>query len=402
MRRNRLKQSSVERTATRVLTTEAQRSQGATQRGGGLGGARCSLCAFVMNRRVLFTRVRYAFGIFVLLCATAAWEFEAAAQSKTLDIYFVDTEGGAATLIVTPAGESLLVDSGNPGERDAGRIASAAREVAGLKQIDHYITTHWHSDHVGGIGPLAELIPVKRFYDHGPRQPLPPDVKPELMEAYRKASQGNAIRLKAGDEIKLKSERPAAPLRLQVLASDGIVRGERPGAPQIQPCGKDYQPMPEDISDNARSIVFLLSYGDFKFFDGGDLTWNTEHRLICPNNLVGPVDVFQVNHHGLDGSNNPALVRALRPHVAIINNGARKGGGPRTFATLKSTPGLADIFQLHRNVRTSERENTSPAFVANDEENCRGEFVKLSVDPSGKRYTVTVPSKGTSRTYQVR
>ena len=160
--------------------------------------------------------------------------------------------------------------------------------------------------------------------------------------------------------------------------------------------------MPEDTSDNARSVAFLFSFGDFKFFDGGDLTWNTEHRLVCPTNLVGSVDVFQANHHGLDISNNPMLVQALAPRVAVVNNGARKGGERRTFATLKSVPGLEAIFQLHRNVRTTEADNTAPEFVANDEESCRGEFINLSVEPNAKSYTVTVPSKKTSRIYQTR
>lgn len=401
MRFDQSKHSSVKRIASWFIATETQREYREPQR-------LFPLCEPLCNLRVSVVRCfqpRAALsiiGVMLMLSVTVVCQPQATPRPKTLDIYFVDTEGGAATLIVTPAGESLLVDSGNPGERDAGRIARAAKEVAGLKQIDHYITTHWHSDHVGGIAPLTRLIPVKRFYDHGPRSPIPPDVKPELMEAYRQVSQGKATTLKAGDEIKLKSNRALPPLRLRVLAADGIVLGEQPGAPQIQPCGKDFVPKPEDTSDNARSVAFLLSFGDFKFFDGGDLTWNTEHRLVCPANLVGPIDVFQANHHGLDISNNPALVQALAPRVAIINNGARKGGEQRTFATLKGVPGLEAIFQLHRNVRTTEADNTSPAFVANDQESCKGEFVKLSVEPNAKRYTVTVPSKGTNRTYQVR
>ncbi len=401
MRFDQSKHSSVERIASWFITTETLSEYREPQRLFPLCEPLCNLHVSVV--RCFQPRAALSIiGVMLMLSVTVVCQPQATTRSKTLDIYFVDTEGGAATLIVTPAGESLLVDSGNPGERDAGRIARAAKEVAGLKQIDHYITTHWHSDHVGGIAPLTRLIGVKRFYDHGPRSPIPPDVKPELMEAYRQVSQGKATTLKAGDEIKLKSNRALPPLRLRVLAADGIVLGEQPGAPQIQPCGKEFVPMPEDTSDNARSVAFLLSFGDFKFFDGGDLTWNTEHRLVCPANLVGPIDVFQANHHGLDISNNPALVQALAPRLAIINNGARKGGEPRTFATLKGVPGLEAIFQLHRNVRTTEADNTSPAFVANDEESCKGEFVKLSVEPNAKRYTVTVPSKGTSRTYQVR
>ena len=325
------------------------------------------------------------------------------AAPKTLDIYFIDVEGGAATLIVTPLGESLLVDSGFPGERDAGRIAHVARDIAHLVQIDHYITTHWHRDHVGGIPQLSKLIPVRNYYDHGLPATITPDIQAEFIEAYRQTVQGKSVALKPGDEIKVqKSPKNLAPLQIRVLAANGIVLGEQPGAPQIKPCGPNFQPQPEDKTDNANSVGFLLSFGRFKFFDGGDLTWNIEDRLVCPKNLIGAVDVYQVDHHGTDPSNNPELVRALKPRVAIIDNGPRKGADARGFATLKSVPEIEAIYQLHRNVRTTEKENAPPDFVANDEEACQGEFIKLSVNPDGKSYSVSIPAKKISRSYRVR
>jgi competence protein ComEC len=321
----------------------------------------------------------------------------------TLDIYFIDVEGGAATLIITPLRESVLIDSGNPGERDAGRIAQVALEVAGLKQIDHYITTHWHKDHVGGIPRLAQLIPVKHFYDHGIPATLGADIVPESIEAYRQTVQGKNVALKPGDQLKFKpSSKPLAPLQIRVLAANGIVLGEQPGAPQIKPCGPNFEPMAEDKSDNANSIGILLNFGRFTFFDGGDLTWNIEDRLVCPHSLPGVVDVYQTDHHGLDVSNNPALVDALKPHVAIINNGPRKGGEARTYATLRSSKEIQAIYQVHRNVRSTDKDNAPADFVANDEEACKGEFIKLSVQPDGKSYAVTIPSKQISRTYRTR
>ena len=203
---------------------------------------------------------------------------------------------------------------------------------------------------------------MKNFYDHGFLDPLPRDVDAKLMEAYRATTGGKSKVLKPGDEIKLRKD-SGAPLTLRVLAAGGSVLGEAAGAPQIKPCGADFKAMPEDTSDNARSVVFLLSYGDFQFFDGGDLTWNTEHKLSCPKNLAGEVDVFQVNHHGLDTSNNPSLVAALRPRVAIINNGPRKGGQARPSARSKATINRGD-FQLHRTCRratpTTRPPTTSP------------------------------------------
>jgi len=325
------------------------------------------------------------------------------AAPKTLDIYFIDVEGGAATLIVAPSGESLLIDSGFPGERDAGRIARVALDVASLKQIDHYITTHWHQDHVGGIPKLSQLIPVKHFYDHGLPATLPQDIRPESIDAYKQTVQGKSVALKPGDLIKLESTpKNSATLKILVLAANGLVLGEQPGAPQIKVCGPNFAALPEDKSDNANSVGILLSFGRFKFFDGGDLTWNVENRLACPRNLAGAVDVYQVDHHGVDNSNNPVLISALNPRVAIINSGPRKGGEARTFATLKGMKDLQAIYQLHRNLRTTAKDNAPSDFVANDEEACHGEFIKLSVDANGKSYQVSIPSKQISRAYQTR
>jgi competence protein ComEC len=331
-------------------------------------------------------------------CRTASWANEEA--KKPLEIYFVDTEGGAATLIVTPAGESVLVDAGNPGERDAGRIARAAKD-AGLSQIDHLITTHWHLDHVGGAPRLGELIPIKKFYDHGVPTPLSSDIRTQDIDGYRKATGGKSVILKPGDEIPLRASASSPPLKLLVVASDGKVLGEPPGGPTVDEprCAKGHEAQPVDTSDNVRSVGCVLSFGAFRFFDGGDLSWNIEHRLVCPKNLAGEVDVFQVDHHGLDQSNNPALIEALKPRIAIEGNGARKGGEPRTFATLKSAKGIEAIFQLHRSLRGGETGNTSPELIANDEDACKGELIKLSVAPDGKSYTVTVPSKRTTRTF---
>ena len=324
------------------------------------------------------------------------------AAPKTLDIYFIDVEGGAATLIVTPAGESLLIDSGFPGDRDAGRIAHVALEVAGLKQIDHYLTTHWHRDHVGGIARLAQLIPVRNYYDHGLPKTIGADLQPELIEAYKQTTQGKSVTLTPGDTIKLRSVKNMPPLYVRVLAAGGKVLREVSAFPQIRPCGPVFEARPEDKTDNVNSVGIALNFGRFRFFDGGDLTWNIENRLVCPNRIVGPVDVYQVDHHGFDISNNPQLIRALDPRVAVINNGPRKGGEAGTYARLKNRKEIEGIYQLHRNVRTTDKENAPADFIANDEEACVGNFIKLSVDPNAKSYTVTIPAKQISRTYRVR
>jgi hypothetical protein len=145
-----------------------------------------------------------------------------------------------------------------------------------------------------------------------------------------------------------------------------------------------------------------LTFGRFKFFDGGDLTWNIENRLACPRNVVGPVDVYQVDHHGVDSSNNPVLVRALDPRVAVIDSGPRKGAETATLATLRKVAGLEAIYQLHRNLRTADKENTMAAYIANEEEQCQGGFIQLSVDPDGQTYRLTIPGKNFSRRFRTR
>jgi competence protein ComEC len=334
--------------------------------------------------------------VIILISASAQ------AAPKTLDIYFIDVEGGAATLIVTPLGESMLIDSGFPEDRDAQRILHVAKDVAGLARIDHYITTHWHRDHVGGITLLAKLIPVKNFYDHGLPTAPADDISAQLIEAYRGVSEGKSIALNAGDQIKFLSEKSIPRLNFRILAANGTVVGEEPGAPQIKPCGENFKPIEEDKTDNAKSLGMLLSFGAFRFFNGGDLTWNVENKLVCPKDLIGPVDLFQVNHHGVANSNNPAMVWALKPRVAVIDNGPRKGGDPKTYATLKSVGEIEGIYQLHKNVETTWNDNTPATFIANDDEKCRGEFIKVSVNANGHSYRVEIPSKKIVNSYKVR
>jgi len=334
----------------------------------------------------------------ISLTLSAIGEPVRAEAAKALHIYWVDVEGGAATLIVTPAGESVLIDAGSPGERDAGRIVHVARDVAGLRQIDHLVVTHWHSDHVGGVPMVSKLIPVQHYYDRGFPQPAR-DIDAVLVAAYRKCSQGKSVTLAPGDEIALTQAAGQPAPKLRVVAGGGLVLGEKPGAPQTGPCQKGHPAMADDSTDNARSLAFVLTFGVFKFFDGGDLTWNTEHRLACPVNLVGPVDVYQSDHHGLDISNNPALLEALHPSVAVINNGPQKGGSAKTFARLKALADLQAIFQLHRNIATTAADNAPPECVANDDAPCKGEFIELSVDPSGTSYSVGIPAKGAARRF---
>jgi competence protein ComEC len=316
---------------------------------------------------------------------------------KGLRIFWVDVEGGAATLVATPEGETLLMDCGWPGKRDAERIASAVK-AAGAKQIDHFLTSHYHTDHWGSIRELAELVPIAKYYYHPFPDASAKDVDPKIKEAFLRLSEGKSVIVEAGMEVPLKGA------RVKILSANGVVLGEPAGAPETRRCeaNPEHPAKPADTSDNARSVGFLLTAGRFKFLDLGDLTWNVEHKLVCPVNLVGAVDVYQVSHHGLDQSNSPALLKAASPTVAIMNNGAKKGGSASTFKWLKETASIKDIFQLHRNVASGSGDNTSPQLTANDDETCAGEGVVLTLDPSSRSFTVEVPSKKTKRAYDVK
>jgi competence protein ComEC len=342
------------------------------------------------------------FAVFVVAFGTIA-SLQAQERPRGLDIYFIDTEGGAATLVVTPTGESVLIDCGNPGTRDAERIHEVATKQAGLKAIDHLIITHWHTDHYGGVERLAKLLPIKNYYDHGIPKELAEDPKnfPILISAYKKATAGKSNTLKPGDEVSLKQDKDATKLGLSCLCGSGEVVPEKPGS-KANEIAKDHQAKPEDKTDNARSLGFLLTYGDFRFLDLGDLTWNIEYQLVHPSDKIGPVDVYQVTHHGLDISNNPVLLKTVNPRVAIFNNGPHKGGSPAVTATLRRLPDIQGIYQMHKNLDVAAQENADAEFIANDEEMCAGNFIKLAVMPDGKSYTVRVGEKGNPKSYKTR
>ena len=323
-----------------------------------------------------------------------------AQKQQTTDVYFIDTEGGAATLIVSPGKESVLIDCGSEGDRDAGRIYHVAHNIAHLKQIDNLIITHWHLDHYGGTGPLSKLIPIKKFYNKGiPDQTLDdPDHFPALISAYKTACAGNYSVIKTGDSIPLAGSGSASPVSLFCLIANKQTLPDDNTPAARNGYAKLHKPAPVDPSDNANSLGFLIKVGNFRMIDLGDLTWNLEYTLISPNNKIGQVDVYQTTHHGIDQSNNPAIIKSIRPVVAVINNGPHKGGTTQLFKNLLDTGSLTAIFEQHRYLDaaapTAGDLQDRKLFVANQDEKCKGEFIHLQIDEKGDNYQLQIGEKG--------
>jgi beta-lactamase superfamily II metal-dependent hydrolase len=312
-----------------------------------------------------------AFVITALFCAVLLCQPQpAAAQStpaKHLLIYAVDVEGGQATLLVSPTGASLLVDTGwpTPDSRDATRI-------------DHVLITHFHHDHVGGLPELAAKVPVGEFLDHGLNRE-DSDITRQDYAAYLKAIEGKPRRIvHPGDTISIPG------LDIVVLTADGEHIAAIPG---IKSAPNPYcatEPKADlDDTENARSAGVLVTFGKFRFLDLGDLTKAKEIPLVCPVNLIGTVDLYLVNHHGFNLSNSKAFVDAIHPRAAIMDNGAHKAGSPEAWQTVHESPGLLDLWMLHTAEGSDAAHNSADDLIANLKGGTDGSWLKVVASPNG-------------------
>jgi competence protein ComEC len=336
-------------------------------------------------------------------------------EQRPLDIYFLDTEGGQATLFVSPSGQSMLVDTGFPGNqglapaaggegavapgltRDADRI-SAVLKQANITVLDYVVITHYHGDHAGNAAELANRIPIRHFIDHGPYTvELQPNRAAAFLSYQPVRERAHAIAAKPGDRI------PIADLDVQVVSSAGELITKpmqgAPGAGKPNPlCLNAKLKVQDPTPENFESVGIVVRYGGFRLLDLADLTWNQEHQLVCPNNLLGTFDLFHTTRHGDPHSGAPQLVHALRARVALMNNGERKGGDPEYWQTVREAPGLQDFWQIHRSAAGGRGRNSPEQFLANLSEIDHGHNIKMSVRPDGS-FTMTNERNGFTKDY---
>jgi hypothetical protein len=216
-----------------------------------------------------------------------------------------------------------------------------------------------------------------------------------LYEAYVAAlKSARRLQPKPGDKV------PIAGMDMTVVSASGThLTQALPGAGAPNALCASFHPKDPDPGENAQSLGTVIAFGRFRMLDLGDLTWNKEHDLVCPNNLIGPVDLYLTTHHGVAQSNAPVIVHAVRPRVAIMNNGAKKGGAPEAWQTVHDSPGLQDFWQLHYAVDAGKDHNTAEPFIANlDETTAYG--IKVTAHRDGS-FTVQNERNGLTKAYAV-
>jgi beta-lactamase superfamily II metal-dependent hydrolase len=323
--------------------------------------------------------------LFVLLVSSVSVSLLHAQQpdtSKALQIYFIDVEGGQATLFVTPTGQSLLIDTGWPGNngRDADRIIAAAKD-AKLTKIDYVLITHFHDDHVGGFPQLADKFPIGKLIDHGENRESSDPPTERDWQAYLKAVDAHhftRVHPKVGDLL------PLTGVEARVISSDGVVLAQAlPGAGQPNPTCSTSRKADADHTENFRSLGTLFTFGKLRILDLGDLTADQEWDLMCPANKLGLIDIYIVSHHGWSQSGSPAFLNGIAPRLAIMDNGAKKGGSPSSWDVIEKSPRLAQLWQVHYSEEGGEAHNVPAQFIANPQGPDAANYLKLTAWPDG-------------------
>ena len=323
---------------------------------------------------------------------------------RTLQIYFIDVEGGQSTLIVTPERHSLLIDTGwagdgsgfRPGDphqaRDANRIVAAARD-AGITQIDYLLITHFHIDHAGSLTELSQLMPIRTFIGHSAPSADAERASPGTKAAYDAYLTVRGAHLQPGPGERL----PLKDVEAIVVSSAGAtLKGPLANAGATNATCPDHATSARDPYENPRSTGVVVRYCAFRFLDVGDLTGQPLFDLVCPKNLIGPVDAYLVAHHGGPDASVPETFAAFKPRVAIMNNGLSKGGARVTYEALHHVSGLEDVWQLHASTDAADA-NFPSHYIANLDEST-AYWIKLVAGEDGS-FRVLNQRTGEWKTY---
>ena len=318
--------------------------------------------------------------------------------AKNVEIFVIDVEGGKAVLLVSPTGQSMLIDAGWPASNNrpasTDRIVEAAR-TAGLKRIDCLVITHFDVDHIGDVPDLVSKIPVRHIFDHG-------DLQTSNAQAMQRFALYAAVRdkvghtvLKAGDLV------PMEGVEVRVLSADRKLITKPVAGDGARNALCEKYPQAEALASDAeddRSIGLMIGFGKFRMLDLADLEAHLSHDLVCPNNLIGAVSVYNVNVHGQFKGIAPELVGAVQAPVIIQANGARKGADAQTWPVLQGAAGLKDIWQVHFSLNAGNGANPPDDFIANQKGTDGFQWLRISAEKSGV-FTVTNARNGFSKRY---
>lgn len=350
--------------------------------------------------------------LFLTAVFAATEDIVSAQREQSLEIVAIDVEGGQAILFVSPAGESLLMDAGNPGARDADRIVGAAR-AAGVTQIDYLVVSHFHGDHFGAVPDIAARMPIRTFVDYGATKETTERALAGQKAYVAVRDTGRHILARPGDVIPIKG------LDVRIVTADGAaVASALPGGGEPNPLCREFMPQEgnQAAAEDSRSVGVVVAFGRFRALNLGDLTWNKEYDLVCPNNLLGTVDVYFTNHHAVTGAVSPTMVHAIRPRIALFDNGATKGASREPFLSVKTSPGLEDMWQLHYSMPRPPRVlfgettdqggkewNAPDRFIANleDDRHATAYALTISAHEDGS-FAVTNQRTGFRKEYKAR